>query len=421
MPKKGTKQNTYTKAENKKIFDEAERTGIRPTHLFCGGCNTKKPIDEFTKCKTHKNGVITICSECNRRKAAGRDKTKKNEKAREKNATPEHKEQVWLDKISRMTGVNKENETLKKHHYDTGTEPTHKYCNTCKQLLPLHDFSISSKDGGYFGRSCSCKCCDKRKNTKTPLGEPITPPKGTPQNIKIIKLNKKLKIEYEELGIAPTHKYCSDCEQKLTVDKFYISNKSTFGLSCRCQECDKANWRKKHWKDRDKNNERSKAYHNAHKDDEEFKKKQKEYARKSKVKTNERSKKRRDNDPAFKLKINLRNAFKRFLQGSLVKCMEYYKISYDEIMSELGPKPNDGKEYHVDHIIPCTAFDQYNYKHVQLCFHPTNLRWLERSENCSKASRIIPDLIRSHGLEWICEEIGLYLGKYKNNERFGTV
>lgn len=49
--------------------------------------------------------------------------------------------------------------------------------------------------------------------------------------------------------------------------------------------------------------------------------------------------------------------------------------------------------WHLDHIIPCAAFDLTDPDHQAMCFHYTNLRPVWGRENLSKGDRITPDAI----------------------------
>ena len=49
---------------------------------------------------------------------------------------------------------------------------------------------------------------------------------------------------------------------------------------------------------------------------------------------------------------------------------------------------NYGKAWHVDHIIPCAAFDLKDPKQLRQCFHFTNLRPLRAKANFKKHARI---------------------------------
>jgi hypothetical protein len=63
-------------------------------------------------------------------------------------------------------------------------------------------------------------------------------------------------------------------------------------------------------------------------------------------------------------------------------------IDYQKIANYLGPKPNDGKEYHIDHIIPISFFDLTDPKQIKQAFAPENHQWLEKIKNLYKSAKL---------------------------------
>ena len=51
--------------------------------------------------------------------------------------------------------------------------------------------------------------------------------------------------------------------------------------------------------------------------------------------------------------------------------------------------------WHIDHIVPCTAFDLTNVEQQKKCFHYTNLQPLWKFDNLSKGAKIISGDITS--------------------------
>lgn len=66
-----------------------------------------------------------------------------------------------------------------------------------------------------------------------------------------------------------------------------------------------------------------------------------------------------------------------------------YGIDFEAIRLKLGARPSDGKQYHLDHIIPCTEWDFSNPEEVRRCFSPENLQWLPAEENLKKAAKCL--------------------------------
>ncbi len=50
---------------------------------------------------------------------------------------------------------------------------------------------------------------------------------------------------------------------------------------------------------------------------------------------------------------------------------------------------NYGSYWHIDHIVPCAAFDLSSTEQQKKCFHYSNLRPLEAKENLKKGAKII--------------------------------
>jgi hypothetical protein len=92
-----------------------------------------------------------------------------------------------------------------------------------------------------------------------------------------------------------------------------------------------------------------------------------------------------------------------------------YGIDWKACADHLGPRPDDINFYHIDHIIPCAAFDFTNPDHPAICFHPSNLRWALAEENLSKNDTIYPELIEKHNLQWIVEKLNLNIDEWNSN------
>ena len=49
----------------------------------------------------------------------------------------------------------------------------------------------------------------------------------------------------------------------------------------------------------------------------------------------------------------------------------------------------NGKEYNIDHIIPCSSFNMKCSYHQKLCFHWSNLQILNFMDNMKKGDKIL--------------------------------
>lgn len=109
---------------------------------------------------------------------------------------------------------------------------------------------------------------------------------------------------------------------------------------------------------------------------------------------------RRQTDLNFKIKCNLRtrvsmairlnNAIKQSSLDEYLGCsIEYFKHYIEELFDENMSWDNYGKYgWHIDHIIPCDAFDLTTIEQQKECFHYTNLQPLWWQDNLRKGNRV---------------------------------
>jgi hypothetical protein len=110
--------------------------------------------------------------------------------------------------------------------------------------------------------------------------------------------------------------------------------------------------------------------------------------------------KKRMEKPCYKIRKNLSRSLSSICSrqghsryGSI---LDYLGCSVDQFRNHLESQfkrgmswSNYGTAWHIDHIIPCAAFDHSNPKYVAQCWHWTNLRPLYASENMFKSDKII--------------------------------
>lgn len=105
-------------------------------------------------------------------------------------------------------------------------------------------------------------------------------------------------------------------------------------------------------------------------------------------------------DPGFKIACNMRNRFKEIMEvsrdpsrkwnSSLIGCDTRQLATHLESQFKRGMSwENYGTHWHVDHIIPCAAFDHTKPEQVRQCWHFTNLAPLEAKKNMAKSDKII--------------------------------
>jgi len=206
-----------------------------------------------------------------------------------------------------------------------------------KEFIP---FSSSRK---YCGIECREKN-QKQKNRRTSLKN------------KKIKFCKRCKVKKP---FASSSWYCAECNKIVLRDqyemhkgyarknakKFYEENKNDFDFKM-------------------KRNERYKIYH----------------------------KKRRDEDPQFKIAIRLRNllysALRKYSKEGKAFSSKKYGINFDKILYHLKSFPLNLEEYHIDHIKPLFSFNLEDKEQIRKAFDPKNHQWLKSSENIKKGNKL---------------------------------
>tara|TARA_R110002153_G_scaffold65712_1_gene175732 strand:+ start:464 stop:1357 length:894 start_codon:yes stop_codon:yes gene_type:complete len=116
-------------------------------------------------------------------------------------------------------------------------------------------------------------------------------------------------------------------------------------------------------------------------------------------KRNAHLRERRKTDPAWAIQCRLSSRLATILKG--VGCrkpastMQIVGCTRDELIAHLASKfkqgmtmENQGSYWHVDHIMPCAAFDHNIPAQVRTCWHYTNLQPLEAKENMRKGCKI---------------------------------
>ena len=109
---------------------------------------------------------------------------------------------------------------------------------------------------------------------------------------------------------------------------------------------------------------------------------------------------RRARDPQYRLRCGLHSRITMALRKGygkkahktmeLIGCSIEYLTEYLEVQFQPGMTwENYGRNgWHVDHIIPCTAFDLIDVEQQKRCFHYSNLQPMWEAENISKSNKM---------------------------------
>jgi hypothetical protein len=216
---------------------------------------------------------------------------------------------------------------------------------------------------------------------------------------KSIELFNYCKQSWDKLRI--TCKECLEQERKENKDKITEYNKKYW------QETQEEQKKKnKEWREKNKEHIKEKMTEWLEKNKEHKKKKDKECrgAHREKYRENMRiwrkknyqdlktNPDRKEEYIKYKLKSNTGRRIREILtQKKSQRVKEYVGCSFDELKTHLSLKfqkgmtwDNYGSEWHIDHIIPCTAFNFLDDIEAKACFYYKNLQPLWGPENIKK-------------------------------------
>lgn len=201
-------------------------------------------------------------------------------------------------------------------------------------------------------------------------------------------------------------KTCCDCKNQKNNSEFGKNKYNKDGLEYRCKSCRKEKYKnnkdeinkKRRLKQKEvyqKNKDKIKKYADSRrlekaKYDSEYREQNKEKIRNYK-KEWEKNKK---NDPVFKIKRNLRRRLNHVVAKTLkadktfnlIGCSaEEFKLYLESKFLEGMSWQNYGKGWHIDHIIPCSAFDLSKQEEQRKCFHFSNCQPLWKKDNLKKS------------------------------------
>ena len=163
-------------------------------------------------------------------------------------------------------------------------------------------------------------------------------------------------------------KHCPKCDTEKEVSEFNKRSASKDGLRWWCRSCDHSATNKWLSANRNVHLERQKQW--ALKNKEQKASKAKAWAKNNRHKENARTAKRKAS------KIAATPAW-----SDLSAVEDFYSAA-------LAFRMYTGQEYHVDHIVPCRAFDQSNEAQRKICWHFTNMRPIWSRANMRKSGTI---------------------------------
>ena len=209
-----------------------------------------------------------------------------------------------------------------------------------------------------------------------------------------MKICKICNATEDLIGFRKDRRICNDCLKKEKI-QFYLSNhKKTREHQNKYRELN-----------RDKINAQKREHYQLNK--ERLKRNSSIYKKNNRKRYNDLKINRKKNDPLYKLRITIseriRQALKYHLAGTYKKkdsTIELLGCSIDELKTHLQNQFKEGMtwqnhgEWHIDHIIPCAAFDLSKKEDCLKCFNYKNLQPLWAHENLSKSDKIPIDKLQ---------------------------
>ena len=92
-----------------------------------------------------------------------------------------------------------------------------------------------------------------------------------------------------------------------------------------------------------------------------------------------------------RLRGHVYQAMIKYAKTGKIWTSQQYGIDYEAIIAHLGPHPNTRGikgDFHIDHIIPLSAFDLNDPEQIKLAFAPGNHQWLRAKDNISKHDHV---------------------------------
>lgn len=223
-------------------------------------------------------------------------------------------------------------------------------------------------------------------------------------------------------------KICYTCNQILSIDSFYKHRGHSDGYSSYCKECDRRKCKEHYRKNKKERAKKSKIYREQHKEElaqkvkeyyrlhknefikrnklsksrkpEYYRKYAREYRRTRKSKTARYKRERYNSDFEFNIRLKLSRrismAIRKQFTSKAVSTSELLGCSFQEFRNYFESKFTEGMTWkkfmngaiHIDHIIPCSAFDLTDLEQQKKCFHYSNCQPLWAKDNILKGDKL---------------------------------
>lgn len=240
-------------------------------------------------------------------------------------------------------------------------------------------------------------------------------------------LSKERKENERVMKQNLTEKLCPFCEKVKPREDFDKDTNSLSGMTTHCHQCrrghsknhaskeetkEKRRIRDQSPEGREKTRAIDKRRYTEEARREDFLKYRREYSKRESQRNhvNQRDRERRSEDIGYKLKRNLKGRVCSAIKASktrktnttvvLLGCtIENLKTHLESLWADGMNWENYGfgdDKWHIDHIIPCAAFDLTIKEEQEKCFHYSNLQPLWQSDNFFKGARVIGQYIEEN-------------------------
>lgn len=224
-------------------------------------------------------------------------------------------------------------------------------------------------------------------------------------------------------------KVCTQCNVSKTLEHFPNCKTGQYGKLAKCRDCDKINQKNRYLKNRETRIQKSKEYKLKNKQQNTavdkqrylrqretklaYQKRQREsnpfYMKEYRIKNKEKIRETTNKWQKQKYYTDLNYRLRNILQKRIVATIKGYHKSQSTV-ELLGCSIEKFKMYleaqfwkderidwytygpkgwHIDHIIPCSAFDLSDPEQQKICFHYTNLQPLWSDLNIAKSNKIL--------------------------------
>ena len=298
----------------------------------CLGCDEWKVLKEFTKHKAMWDGLLNKCKVCRN---------------------------IYRTRCRREQGIKAR--LLAKHRFEGALEEKH--CLKCDKWKVLKEFNRNKTASDGFQNHC--KRCNEisREKRRQKLG-----------------IKARLLAKHRFQG-ALEEKHCLVCNEWKVLKEFSKQKKSWDGFQSNCKECKRITHQKK--MSTELNRQRKRAQ-------------QRKCDRKriGNGKSSAYQRKRRREDPAFAIVSRLRRRLAHALkaQGAnkstgtikLLGCTSAFFRSYIEKQFIDGMTWQNRDKWHLDHRVPCAAFNLLNPSQQRYCFWYKNHQPMWARQNLRK-------------------------------------